>query len=85
MISSVVGRPLTRVFGYVKSWTRHPSSCAVVRAPIDDQRESVLPLIAAPLDGRIFLVGEHTEPRVGPGARRVKSGYRVAKEVLAER
>ena len=30
-MSSVVGRPLTRVFGYVKSWTRDPWSRAVVR------------------------------------------------------
>jgi len=85
-MSSVAGRPLTRVFGYVKSWTRDPWSRAVVRAPIGDQRESVLPLIAAPLDGRVFFAGEHTEARVGPGGMEgaIKSGYRVAKEILAE-
>ena len=85
-MSSVAGRPLRRVFGYIKSWTHDPWSRAVVRAPIGDQRESVLPLIAAPLDGRVFFAGEHTEPRVGPGGMEgaIKSGYRVAREILAE-
>lgn len=86
IMSSVFGRPLTRVFGWVNSWTRDPWSRAVVRAPIGDQRASVLPLIAAPLDGRVFFAGEHTEPRVGPGGMEgaIKSGHRVAKEIQAE-
>jgi monoamine oxidase len=51
-----------------------------------DQRDSVLPLIAAPLGGRLFFAGEHTDNRVGPGGMEgaIKSGYRVAREVLAE-
>ena len=85
-MSSVVGRPLKRLAGFVKSWTHDPWSRAVVRAPIGDQRQSVLPLIAAPLDGRVFFAGEHTDDRVGPGGMEgaIKSGYRVAREVLAE-
>ena len=85
-MSSVVGRPLKRVFGFVKSWTRDPWSRAVVRAPIGDQRATVLPLIAAPLNGRVYFAGEHTDNRVGPGGMEgaIKSGYRVAREVLAE-
>ncbi len=85
-MSSVVGRPIKRLFGFVKSWTHDPWSRAVVRAPIGDQRESVLPLIAAPLGGRLFFAGEHTDNRVGPGGMEgaIKSGYRVAREVLAE-
>lgn len=85
-MSSVVGRPIKRIFGFVKSWTRDPWSRAVVRAPIGDQRDTVLPLIAAPLDGRVFFAGEHTDNRVGPGGMEgaIKSGYRVAREVLAE-
>jgi len=85
-MSSVVGRPIKRIFGCVKSWTSDPWSRAVVRAPIGDQRKSVLPLIAAPLDGRVFFAGEHTDDRVGPGGMEgaIKSGYRVAREVLAE-
>ena len=84
-MSSVVRRPIKRTFGFVKSWTRDPWSRAVVRAPIGDQRDTVLPLIAAPLDGRVFFAGEHTDARVGPGGMEgaIKSGYRVAKEVLA--
>ncbi|TMC73630.1 MAG: FAD-dependent oxidoreductase [Chloroflexi bacterium] len=85
-MSAVVGRPIKRIFGHVKSWTWDPWSRAVVRAPIGDQRDTVLPLIAAPLDGRVFFAGEHTDNRVGPGGMEgaIKSGYRVAREVLAE-
>jgi len=84
-MSSVVGKPIKRVAGFVKSWTHDPWSRAVVRAPIGDQRDTVLPLIAAPLDGRVFFAGEHTDNRVGPGGMEgaIKSGYRVAREVLA--
>jgi monoamine oxidase len=73
------------MFGFVKSWTHDPWSRAVVRAPIGDQRETVLPLIAAPLEGRVFFAGEHTEPRVGPGGREgaISSGLRVVQEILA--
>ncbi len=85
-MSSVVGRPIKRLFGFVKSWTHDPWTRAVVRAPIGDQRDSVLPLIAAPLDGRVFFAGEHTDNRVGPGGMEgaIKSGYRVAREVIKE-
>jgi monoamine oxidase len=84
-MSSVVGRPLKRMAGYVKSWTHDPWSRAVVRAPIGDQRATVLPLIAAPLGTRVFFAGEHTDDRVGPGGMEgaIKSGRGVAKEVLA--
>src|SRR5207244_713339 len=79
-MSSVVGRPIKRVAGFVKSWTHDPWSRAVVRAPIGDQRDTVLPLIAAPLDSRVFFAGEHPDSRVGPGGMEgaIKSGYRVA-------
>jgi len=84
-MSSVVGKPIKRVAGFVKSWTHDPWSRAVVRAPIGDQRDTVLPLISAPLDNRVFFAGEHTDNRVGPGGMEgaIKSGYRVAREVLA--
>ena len=84
-MSSVVGRPIKRIAGFVKSWTHDPWSRAVVRAPIGDQRKTVLPLIAAPLGDRVFFAGEHTDARVGPGGMEgaIKSGYRVGKELLA--
>ena len=84
-ISSVVGRPVRRLHGAIKSWTRDPWSRCVVRAPIGSQREDVLPAIAAPVSGRLFFAGEHTDPRVGPGGMEgaIRSGYRVAREVLA--
>lgn len=83
-VSSVVGRPLRRRFGHVKRWTSDPWARAVVRAPIGDQRDSVLPVIAAPLGDRVFFAGEHTDPRVGPGGMEgaIASGYRAAREVL---
>jgi monoamine oxidase len=84
-MSAAVGRPVKRIAGFVKSWTHDPWARAVVRAPIGDQRDTVLPLIAAPVASRVFFAGEHTDARVGPGGMEgaIKSGYRVAKEVLA--
>jgi monoamine oxidase len=84
-MSAVAGRPLRRLAGFVKSWTHDPWSRAVVRAPIGDQRATVLPLIAAPLGDRVFFAGEHTDGRVGPGGMEgaIKSGHRVAQELLA--
>ena len=84
-LSSVAGRPLKRLAGFVKSWTHDPWSRAVVRAPIGDQRATVLPLIAAPLGDRVFFAGEHTDGRVGPGGMEgaIRSGHRVVKELLA--
>jgi polyamine oxidase len=84
-MSSAVGRRIRRVFGFVKCWTSDPWSRAVVRAPMGDQRETVLPVIAAPLGGRVFFAGEHTDGRVGPGGMEgaIKSGHRVTGEVLA--
>jgi monoamine oxidase len=84
-MSAVAGRPLKRLAGFVKSWTHDPWSRAVVRAPIGDQRATVLPLIAAPLGDRVFFAGEHTDGRVGPGGMEgaIKSGHRVARELPA--
>jgi monoamine oxidase len=86
IVASLARRPVTRIFGYVKSWTHDEWSRAVVRAPIGDQRATVLPAIAAPLDGRVFFAGEHTDDRVGPGGMEgaIRSAHRVVKEILAE-
>ena len=84
-VSAVAGRPLKRLAGFVKNWTHDPWSRAIVRAPIGDQRVTVLPLIAAPLGDRVFFAGEHTDGRVGPGGMEgaIKSGHRVAQELQA--
>ena len=84
-LTAVVGRPVTRIFGHVKNWTKDPFSRAVVRAPLGDQRRTVLPVIAAPLDSTVFFAGEHTDDRVGPGGMEgaIKSAYRVTSEILA--
>ena len=83
-ISAVVGRPLKRAFGYVKNWTKDPLARSVVRAPLGDQRETVLPEIRRPIDGRVFFAGEYTDDRVGPGGMEgaIKSAYRVSKEIM---
>jgi monoamine oxidase len=85
IVTALAGRPVTRIFGYVKSWTHDEWSRGVVRAPIGDQRATVLPAIAAPLDGRVFFAGEHTDDRVGPGGMEgaIRSAHRVVKEILA--
>jgi len=83
-ISAVVGKPLKRTFGFVKNWTKDPLPRSVVRAPLGDQRETVLPEITRPLAGRVFFAGEYTDDRIGPGGMEgaIKSAYRVAKEIL---
>jgi monoamine oxidase len=80
----LTGRDVTRTFGTVKSWTRDPWSRCVVRAPTGDQRETVLPLIRAPLESRLFFAGEHTDDRVGPGGMEgaIRSAHRAADELL---
>jgi monoamine oxidase len=84
-ISAAVGQPVRRSFGYVKNWTKDPFTRSVVRAPLGDQRETVLPEIRKPVAGRVFFAGEYTDDRVGPGGMEgaIKSAYRVTKELLA--
>ena len=57
----------------------------MVRAPLGDQRETVLPEIQRPIAGRVFFAGEYTDDRVGPGGMEgaIKSAYRVTREILA--
>ena len=83
-ISAVVGKPMKRSFGFVKNWTKDPLTRSVVRAPLGDQRESVLPEIIKPIGGRVFFAGEYTDDRVGPGGMEgaIKSAYRVSREML---
>ncbi len=83
-MAMVTGSPVTRVHGTVVSWTDDPYSRCIARAPIGDQRETLLPLIKAPLGGSVFFAGEHTDDRPGPGGMEgaIKSGYRAAAEVL---
>lgn len=83
-ISGVVGETLKRTFGYVKNWTKDPLSRSVVRAPLGDQRQTVLPDIRLPLGGRVFFAGEYTDDRVGPGGMEgaIKSAHRVTREIL---
>lgn len=84
-IATVVGQPLRRTFGFVKSWSADPLTRAIVRAPMGDQRDTVLPAIREPIDGRVFFAGEHTDDRVGPGGMEgaINSAFRVTKEILA--
>jgi monoamine oxidase len=78
------GSAVTRTFGKVVNWTDDPYSRCIARAPIGDQRETLLPRIRAPLEGRVFFAGEHTDDRPGPGGMEgaIKSAYRVVDEIL---
>ena len=75
---------MTRSFGTVVNWTDDPYSRCIARAPIGDQRETLLPPIRAPLGRSVFFAGEHTDDRPGPGGMEgaIKSAYRVVAEIL---
>ena len=73
------GQPVTRTFGTVVNWTDDPWSRCIARAPIGDQRETLLPLIRAPLTGGLFRRRAHGRPpRAGRQEGAIKSAYRVA-------
>jgi monoamine oxidase len=80
----VTGSRVTRTFGTVVNWTDDPYSRCIARAPIGDQRETLLPLIRAPLGRKVFFAGEHTDDRPGPGGMEgaIKSAHRVVGEIL---
>jgi len=80
----VTGSRVTRRFGTVANWTDDPWSRCIARAPIGDQRETLIPAIRAPLGHTVYFAGEHTDDRPGPGGMEgaIKSAYRVASEIL---
>lgn len=80
----VTGSAVTRTFGTLANWTDDPWSRCIARAPIGDQRETLIPAIRAPLGHTVFFAGEHTDDRPGPGGMEgaIKSGYRVVGEIL---
>jgi len=78
----LAGQPLTRLGWRAHSWTDDPFGRCIVRAPIGDQRRTVLPAIRAPLLERVFFSGEHTDDRVGPGG--LEGAARSARRVVAE-
>jgi monoamine oxidase len=84
-MAMVTGSPVTRTFGTVVDWTGDPYSRCIARAPIGDQRETLLPAITAPLGRKVFFAGEHTDDRPGPGGMEgaIKSAYRAVAEILA--
>jgi monoamine oxidase len=82
-ITELTKRPVTRLGGAIVSWTDDPFARCIARAPIGDQRETVLREIKRPLDRRVFFTGEHTDERPGPGGMdgAIRSGLRVAAEI----
>jgi monoamine oxidase len=82
-LTDITKSPVTRLGGAIVSWTDDPFARCIARAPIGDQRESLLREIKRPLDRRVFFTGEHTDERPGPGGMdgAVRSGLRVAAEV----
>jgi monoamine oxidase len=83
-LEMVTGSPVTRTFGTIANWTDDPWSRCIARAPIGDQRETLIPAIRAPLGRNVFFAGEHTDDRPGPGGMEgaIKSAYRVVGEIL---
>jgi monoamine oxidase len=84
-VAEIAGSPVTRLGGTVMSWSDDPFARCIARAPIGDQRETVLREIKRPLGDRIFFTGEHTDERPGPGGMEgaVRSGLRVADEIMS--
>jgi polyamine oxidase len=82
-LTDITKSPVTRLGGAIVSWTDDPFARCIARAPIGDQRESLLREIKRPLDRRVFFTGEHTDERPGPGGMdgAVRSALRVAAEV----
>jgi monoamine oxidase len=82
-LGEVAGSAVTRLGGAVVSWTDDPFARCIARAPIGDQRETVLREIKQPLDRRVFFTGEHTDERPGPGGMdgAIRAGLRAAAEV----
>jgi monoamine oxidase len=82
-LTEITRSRLTRVGGAIVSWTDDPFARCIARAPIGDQRETVLREIKRPLSNRVFFTGEHTDERPGPGGMdgAIRSGLRVVSEV----
>ncbi len=81
-VSQLVGHDVEHIKYAAHSWTRDPFSQAIVRAPLGDQRDRILPKIAAPLGTKVFFAGEHTDDREGPGG--LEGAARSAVRVLNE-
>jgi monoamine oxidase len=86
-LAEIAGRSLTRLGAAIVSWTDDPFARCIARAPIGDQRETVLREIKRPLDDRVFFAGEHTDERPGPGGMEgaLRSGLRAFDEIMSTR
>lgn len=84
-LADISGSAATRLGGAIVSWTDDPFARCIARAPIGDQRETVLREIKRPLEDRVFFAGEHTDERPGPGGMEgaIRSGLRVVDEVTS--
>jgi len=81
-VSHLLGEDIKHVRYASHSWTTDPFAQAIVRAPMGDQRERILPKISAPLGNKVFFAGEHTDDREGPGG--LEGAARSAIRVLSE-
>ena len=86
-LTEMTRSPVTRLGGAIVSWTDDPFARCIARAPIGDQRETLLREIKRPLSNRVFFAGEHTDERPGPGGMdgAIRSGLRVVNEVTGAR
>jgi monoamine oxidase len=86
-LTAIIRSPVTRLEGAIVSWTDDPFARCIARAPIGDQRETLLREIKRPLSNRVFFAGEHTDERPGPGGMdgAIRSGLRVVNDVTSAR
>jgi monoamine oxidase len=86
-LTEITRSTVTRLGGAMVSWTDDPFARCIARAPIGDQRETVLREIKRPLGEQVFFAGEHTDERPGPGGMdgAIRSGLRVVNEVTGAR
>ncbi len=86
-LTEITRSPVTRLGGAIVSWTDDPFARCIARAPIGDQRETLLREIKRPLSNRVFFAGEHTDERPGPGGMdgAIRSGLRVVNDVTGAR
>jgi monoamine oxidase len=82
VVSSLVGRPVTRMAGLVRNWGHERYTRAATEAPFGAQRRRI-PLLAQ-RSGRVYFAGDYTDRRwCGTLEAAARSGLRVADAIRA--
>ena len=82
LVAVAAGSPVTRTAGAVKNWTADRWALAATTSPGTSQRGELIPRVAQPLN-RLHFAGDYTDfSWTGGMEGAVRSGVRVADEVL---